>query len=217
MYKDWWSDKDMSQKAYTEDEISYKNRRSFSIKSIDDWNKIIEAVENDLAPILGWDIKKKLNSGTKKEIEEAINKLIEKSPDTALKVLNQLAEKIEKGSLEEFDVLFLNQAYKSVFEVLDKVDERIINTMLEIIPKLGKQEIESLEVFNKLLDEWSLMDINNTVRHILGRLSALKVFNKLITDNETLEFSKKKESIHRHLYLYIFLLLLQHLATFFPQ
>jgi len=27
----------------------------------------------------------------------------------------------------------------------------------------------------------------------------LKVFNKLITDNETLEFSKKKESIHRFL------------------
>jgi len=198
LYKSWWSDKDMSLRAYTIDNETFKNRRTFIIKNLDDYEAIRDAIENRFTEKLKWKIKGHISKiKIDSEDIENIKKIVETSPKTGLEFVKEITKFIGRRKEEGADLNFLKDLSTVIFDISDKVDSRIFESLKCLIPKLAAEKKEDIESFNSLLGEYGLRDINTLTQMITQRLKAIKFFDELVTDDSTKEMSDNKlESMH---------------------
>ncbi len=205
LYKQWWHNKPFPIQPYTEDGKSFLNIRKFNIKYLEDWLKIKSFIEEKNIDLLGWDIKediKKLEKRdeSEKRIESTIKRIVQKNPQKVIQFLRILEINLDKGNLDDIDITFLKNLSDVVSDVNFKVDSRIVESLKALIPKLSREDRLTIDTFNKLLDDWSLRDVNNLTLWVTSRLNAIDFFKDLITNKNTYELKgEKRESMHNFL------------------
>ncbi len=82
-----------------------------------------------------------------------------------------------------------------IFDTKNSVELKRKEELRDLIPKLSEEDPNALEVFNKLIDDWYLEDINTYTLALTNRISRIDEFGDLITNEKAYE-TKRKDKIN---------------------
>lgn len=166
-------------------ELFYSPSRGFNIRNEDQYISIVESLQS-YSGLVGWeDADEKMMQEI--ELDGHVKKLLNKDPETSLKILDEIANMIDKNE----DITFISKA----ISVVNSIDRGL----MDVLTKLSAETPEALKELDNILDSLSLTQVNAFTRYVQIRLRALDVFSKLITDPKTYEIKGQKESMHRFL------------------
>jgi hypothetical protein len=181
---------------------AYYNKQKFTIKDFDDLVGILEGIQG-CAKELGWEIEERIEKiNDKTKIDKSVSELIERSPEAGLKILKVFADEIKKkGKVDEKDLNLFNRLTEVMFDTKNSVELKRKEELRELIPKLSEEDPEALEVFNNLIDDWYLEDINNYTLALTNRISRIDEFGELITNEKAYETKRKDKTNSVHAFL----------------
>ncbi|MBN1843873.1 MAG: hypothetical protein JW883_16540 [Deltaproteobacteria bacterium] len=173
-------------------------RHTFHFPKPNQWEKVVDIINRDLGPKLGWKTSAQLielatKKGAKSTSRKAdIAKLVADYPD----FLKELAGAIspEKFSAKDFNSVI--ETFGEISDVLTNANTGFRDAYLTIVRKLPKQKQRALENLDILLQGWSLNVITNVAQQVRTRLETIEVFEQQINDSRTFEI-RGDNSIHR--------------------
>lgn len=171
---------------------------SFHIPNPDQWTKIKDAIDGDLAGELKWASKKEIiknitaSKNEDKSISRDLKKLAIQYPELigdATKVISQQAKKV--SSVDE--AVKLN---KQLSEALENASSGFKEAFGRLIQELPKQKIRAVEGLADALEKWSLHQILSVAQEVRQRLDTIELFKERVLDEKTYEIIGEN-SIHR--------------------
>jgi ribosomal protein L40E len=171
--------------------------RSFHIAKPEQWNAIQDLVES-LYPIIGWESKethvRQLDESLKtgKGITKSLETLGEQHPELFLKIVQVLdSNKIAKQDIDD-----IISALGQQTDIMAKGTAAFREAYISVLEKLPKQSSKAFEQLERLLENWSLLQVTSVAQTVRSRLETIKLFNKQIHDDRTYEI-RGDQSIHR--------------------
>ncbi len=173
-------------------------RATFHIPRAAQWQEVVDIIDNDLAPILGWNKAKELvaqakarGKSTKKE-KKNLKSLVAEQPD----FLKSVVEAVDLEKLGKTDFNALVETLGEISDVVTNANSGFRNAFLSVVKKLPKQKQRALEDLDLLLKGWSLHVITNVAQQVRGRIETIELFENQINNDRTYEIIGNN-SIHR--------------------
>lgn len=170
---------------------------SFHITKPEQWDTIQNLVEN-LYPLIGWESKethvKQLEGSLKtgKGITKSLETLADQHPELILRIVQVLdSNKIAKQDIDDIVSALGQQA-----DIMAKETAGFREAYISVLSKLPKQDRKAFEQLERLLENWSLLQITSVAQTIRSRLETINLFNKQIHNDRTYEI-RGDQSIHR--------------------
>lgn len=173
-------------------------RAIFHFPKAGQWEKVVEIINDDLGPKVGWEtVASLVDSATKKGATSAsgkkdIAKLAKDHPD----FLKELIAAIDPDKFSKQDFGAIVETFGQISDVLTNANAGFREAYLAIVKKLPKQKQRALEDLALLLEGWSLNVVTNVAHQVQARLETINLFEKQIEDPRTFEILGDK-SIHR--------------------
>jgi hypothetical protein len=173
-------------------------RATFHFPKAGQWEQVVDIINNDLGPKLGWSTTKKLvesaiNKGTSaKSRKENIAKIAEDHPE----FLKELIAAVNPDKFSKVEFNDLLETFGQISDVLTNANVGFREAYLAIVKKLPKQKQRALEDLALLLEGWSLNVVTNVAQQVQSRLETIDLFETQIEDPRTFEIIGDK-SIHR--------------------
>ena len=175
-------------------------KSSFNINTIEQWEKIRNAIEDKILPHLKWETKEKIISEIKEvEItkdttkeEEYLYKLTKSYPELVKKILIE----VDLNEIEESNYTEYAEIINELSEIVAKTDTGFRQAFRNVVKKLPKQKKKAVEDLSELLETWTLKQITAVSTQVVERLQTLELFKEQVLDDRTYEIRGDK-SIHR--------------------
>lgn len=171
-------------------------RTSFNINNLEQWEKIIEIVQQKLLPYLGWETKaaiiKEIESKSNQVSDRQIKKLTRNHPELIRKVLQHVdTTNFKENNYEEIAAIL-----KDISELLSKTDTGFRHAFMDVVHHLPKQGKRAVEDLGELLKSWSLKQLTSISNQVIDRIQTLELFKNRVLDDKTYEI-RGSDSIHR--------------------
>lgn len=173
-------------------------RSTFHLPNAGQWAQVVEVVQTQLGPLLGWKtVDKLVDSAIKKGAESGhgkqdIAKLARDYPE----FLSELIAALEPQNLSKQDFGNVTEVFSQIADILTKANAGFRDAYLSVLKRLPKQRQRALEDLAFLLDGWSLNVITNVAQQVQSRLETIDLFERQIQDARTFEILGDT-SIHR--------------------
>lgn len=173
-------------------------RATFHIPKAAQWREVANIIDNDLAPMLGWNKAKELVAQAKargktvKEQKEDLKSLITEQPD----FLKSVVEAVDIEKLGKSDFKALVETLGEISDVVTNANSGFREAFLSVVKKLPRQKQRALEDLDLLLQGWSLHVITNVAQQVRGRIETIELFENQINDDRIYEIIGDN-SIHR--------------------
>jgi ribosomal protein L40E len=173
-------------------------RATFHLPKVGQWEKVVEIINGDLGPKLGWKTAATLvDSATKKGVasksgKKDIAKLAKDHPD----FLKELIAAINPDKFSKQDFSNVVETLGQISDVLTNANAGFREAYLAIVKKLPKQKQRALEDLALLLEGWSLNVVTNVAQQVQARLETIDLFENQIGNARTFEILGDN-SIHR--------------------
>ena len=166
---------------------------SLHINRPEEWEAIQDIVCNRLWKYMGWktrnEIIQQVNDG---KGDKAAKLLVKQHPELVKLVLNH----IDFKDISEEELPDALSATADLIKTIEGADSSIVQAIKNLIKKLPAQGKRAIEDLEKILEQWSLKQINSVTTEVKHRLDTLQIFEKAILNDKTYEI-KGKGSIHR--------------------
>lgn len=171
-------------------------KSSFNINTIEQWEKIVETIQNKLVPFLGWESAKEVISEITEKgqnvSESKIDSLVKDYPD----IIRKVFKKIDVDKWEESSYSEIVEILKEISELLAKTDSSFRKAFSDVVLHLPKENKRAIEDLAELLKKWSLKQITSVTNQVIERIQTLELFKDRILDDKTYEI-RGDDSIHR--------------------
>lgn len=186
-----FEDKPHSHKVINLNKYWPGGRGSFNVVSPAMWARVKHLIDNDLAPLIGWETVETADA----TIEAAkphvkLSELATQYPEKFGDLLEAVKAAMDAPTGEEGAQLFASIA--DLITHFDSITQRRIRNAIE---NLKKQDSGSIERLNELLTELSLSQVTAVVREIERRLQTITFFEERLKDEKTYEI-RGPNSIH---------------------
>lgn len=171
---------------------------SFHINTSEQWEKVKNIIEGNLAPFLKWKSKEEIlkivkkNQKDEKKASKDIKELTSSYPDFVRHILKE----IDYTKLKEENFQSFTDVMTDLMDILIKADEDFRFSFLKLIKELPKQTIRAIEDLEELLKTWSLKQVTAVSYQVKERLETLELFKNRVLDDKTYEIIGDN-SIHR--------------------
>lgn len=175
-------------------------KSSFNINTIEQWEKIRNAIEDKILPHLNWETKEKILSEIKEvekskdsvKEEEYLYKLTKSYPDLVKKILKE----VDLNEIDDSNYTEYADIINELSEIVAKTDTGFRQAFRNVVKKLPKQKKKAIEDLSELLETWTLKQITAVSTQVVERLQTLELFKEQVLDDRTFEI-KGDKSIHR--------------------
>ncbi|MEW8495920.1 MAG: hypothetical protein AB2604_19125 [Candidatus Thiodiazotropha taylori] len=173
-------------------------RATFHFPKPGQWEQVVDIINNDLGPKLGWESTQKLiqsavdNSKKSTSRKQDISKLAHDHPE----FLKELVEAIDPKNFSQNEFSDVVETFGQISDVLTSANSGFREAYLSIVKKLPRQKQRALEDLALLLEGWSLNVVTNVAQQVRTRLETIDLFETQIGDPRTFEIIGDN-SIHR--------------------
>ncbi len=173
-------------------------RSNFHIPSVKQWEAIEQIIDGELGPLLGWKTKEELverireNKGKAKSTSADVQKLATEYPE----VIRQMVRSIDPEKIKGKDIGDLTDMMGQLVDAMGEAEAGFKESFLSLVKKLPKQGKRAIEDLEKLLEDWSLHQINSVTKEVQSRVQTIELFKKQVLDERTYEI-RGVNSIHR--------------------
>lgn len=172
-------------------------RATFHISRPGHWEQIKTAIDEKLAPFIGWETAEQLiesiseatNEGEK---SDGVNRLVAGHPQ----LLKEIVTHIDPAKLSAADFESLTETLGQISDVVTNANAGFREAFLSVISKLPSQHQRALEDLDLLLKGWNLNVVTNVANQVKVRLETISLFEERVNDPRTLEITGDN-SIHR--------------------
>lgn len=172
-------------------------RTTFHISRPGHWEQIKSAIDEKLAPFIGWETAEKLIGSIKKatneqEKSDGVNRLVAGHPQ----ILKEIVTHIDPAKLSAADFESLTETLGQISDVVTNANAGFREAFLSVVSKLPSQHQRALEDLDLLLRGWNLNTVTNVANQVRARLETIELFEERVNDPRTLELAGEN-SIHR--------------------
>lgn len=160
----------------------------FNIKDQEQWVRIRAAVDA-LGTRMGWK-----TASPSREKAAGSQPVVTGEVDQAL--IRHVLRNANLEVLDPSDYAAFSELVAELLKVFTSADRALIQSFRELIPKLPSQGPQAVEELAKLLQSWSLLQINSVTMTVKSRLETIELLKQQVLDPSTYEIIGKN-SIHR--------------------
>ncbi len=172
-------------------------RATFHIAHPWHWEQIKSAIDEELAPFIGWETAERLiesigAAANEHEKSHAVNRLVTDHPQ----ILKEIVTHIDPTKLSASDFESLTETLGQISDVVTNANAGFREAFLSVISKLPSQHQRAIEDLDLLLKGWNLNVVTNVANQVRTRLETISLFEDRVNDPRTLELTGEN-SIHR--------------------
>ena len=171
---------------------------TFHIPTVQQWERVKELVDGDLAQYLGWQTRQAVKAAIEQRQKETRNlsgdlqSAAESNPALIAEILGGL--KLDKITRD--DVPEISRALNEVAGVLLTADESMRRAIGRIVKQLPAQGEEAIAALSDLMEHVTLAQITAVTNEVKRRINLITTFKERVGDDRTYEI-RGDASIHR--------------------
>jgi hypothetical protein len=173
-------------------------RSTLHIPTSQQWDRVKEIIDTDLASFLGWKSRKTVKKALAERQQETnvlsgdLRTLAEQNP----LLLTEIMRGLQLDKITEDDVPQIGRALSEIARVMVDADSSMRRAIERIVKQLPAQGEDAIEQLSELMESVTLTQIAAVTNEVRRRVNLLNLFKERVTDDRTYEI-KGEGSIHR--------------------
>lgn len=173
-------------------------RSTFHFPTVEQWERVKEIVDHDLAQFLGWKTRQAVRTAITKRQDETrdLSGDLQKAAQSNPALMAEIFRGLKLDKITRDDVPQISRVLTEITEVVVNADDSMRRAIGRIVKQLPEQGEEAVEALSDLMDHLTLAQITAVTNEVKRRINLLEVFSARINDDRTYEV-RGDGSIHR--------------------
>jgi hypothetical protein len=173
-------------------------RATFHVPTVQQWERVKEIVDSDLAEYLGWQtrdaVKQKI--AQRQDETQALTSDLQTAAQSNPTLVAEILRGLKLDKITRDDVPEIGRAINEIAGVVLDADESMRRAIARIVKQLPEQGEEAVAALSDLMEHLTLAQITAVTNEVKRRMNLLTTFKERINDDRTYEI-RGASSIHR--------------------
>lgn len=173
-------------------------RSTFHIPTVEQWERVKDLVDNNLAHFLGWQTRAAVKKAISKRQEETgkLSGDLQTAAESNPALVAEIFKGLKLDAITEDDVPQISRVLQEIAQIVVDADESMRRAIGRIVKQLPQHGEDAIEALSDLMEHLTLTQITAVTNEVKRRVNLLDVFTARINDDRTYEI-RGEGSIHR--------------------